>query len=156
MTKEIKSYIAGFLDGDGSIYVRLKPNSTYRYGFQVSPSIVFFQSSKEVQYLHWMRKILKRGYVRQRNDGVAEYIIGDRESLLWLIDELTPYLRLKKSQAKLMKKILVMQKEVKSGKDFLCLSKEIDRFGEMNYSKKRIQNSLAVKKTLKEEGLLTP
>ena len=94
--------------------------------------------------------------MRQRNDGVAEYTIGDRESLLWLIDELTPYLRLKKPQAKLMKKILVMQKEVKSGKDFLRLSKEIDRFGEMNYSKKRIQNSLAVKKTLKKEGLLTP
>ncbi len=41
-----KSYIAGFLDGDGSIYVRLKPNRTYRYGFQVSPYIVLFQSQK--------------------------------------------------------------------------------------------------------------
>ena len=41
-----KAYIAGFLDGDGSIYVRMKPNSTYKYGFQISSYIVLFQSQK--------------------------------------------------------------------------------------------------------------
>jgi len=28
-----KSYIAGFLDGDGSIYARAKPNKSYKYDF---------------------------------------------------------------------------------------------------------------------------
>ncbi len=44
MSKKIsstqKAYLAGFLDGDGSIYVRIKPNNTYKYGFQVAPYIV--------------------------------------------------------------------------------------------------------------------
>jgi hypothetical protein len=30
-----KAYLAGFLDGDGSIYVRLKPNQDCKFGFQV-------------------------------------------------------------------------------------------------------------------------
>jgi hypothetical protein len=34
-SSEHKAYLAGFLDGDGSIYARLKPNNTYRFGFQV-------------------------------------------------------------------------------------------------------------------------
>lgn len=47
LSSQQKAYIAGFLDGDGSIYVQLKPNPTYRYRFQVSPAIVFYQSEKE-------------------------------------------------------------------------------------------------------------
>ena len=41
-----KAYIAGFLDGDGSIYVRAKPNTSYRFGYQIALYIVFFQSAK--------------------------------------------------------------------------------------------------------------
>ena len=48
MSKKIttiqKAYIAGFVDGDGSIYVRLKPNKDYKYGYQVAPYIILFQS----------------------------------------------------------------------------------------------------------------
>ena len=42
-----RAYLAGFLDGDGSIYVQLKPNKTYRFGFQDAPYIVLFQSQKD-------------------------------------------------------------------------------------------------------------
>jgi len=55
LSTQQKAYIAGFLDGDGSIHVRLKPNSTYRYRFQVSPAIVFYQSVKEVEHLKWLQ-----------------------------------------------------------------------------------------------------
>ena len=44
--KNYYAYLAGFLDGDGSIYVRAKPNLSYKYGFQIAPYIVFFQSKK--------------------------------------------------------------------------------------------------------------
>lgn len=156
MSKELRAYIAGFLDGDGSIHVRLKPNKTYRFRFQIAPSIVFYQAKKEKHYLEWMQKTLQRGYLRERNDGIIEYIIGDRESMLWLIKELLPYLKLKQKQAQLMKEILVLQKKVEDGKDFLHLSQRIDEFQELNYSKKRTQNSLLVEEALKREGLLTP
>ncbi len=156
MTKEMKSYLAGFLDGDGSIHVRIKPNSTYRYRFQISPAVVFYQSKKEKVYFEWLKSILGRGYVRERNDGIVEYIIGDKKSILWLIDQLMPYLVLKKRQAELIKEIISLKEKVNSGRDFFELSKKIDEFQSINYSKKRIQNSSVVKMVLKKEGLLTP
>ena len=156
MSKELRAYIAGFLDGDGSIHVRLKPNKTYRFRFQIAPSIVFYQSKKERKYLEWMQKTLQKGYLRDRNDGIVEYIVGDQQSILWLIKELLPYLKLKQKQAQLMRETLLLKNKVKNGGDFLRLSKRIDEFQKLNYSKKRTQNSLLVKETLKREGLLTP
>ena len=151
-----KSYIAGFLDGDGSIYVRLKPNRSYRFLFQVSPAIVFYQSKKEIEHLKWLKNLIKRGYLRERKDGIVEYIIGDEESLKELLKEILPYLRVKKRQAKLMLEILRLKRKIKNGKDFLNLAKKIDEFQKINFSKKRIQNSSKVEEILKKEGLLAP
>lgn len=156
MNNEFKSYIAGFLDGDGSIHIRIKPNSTYKYNFQVSPNIVFYQSLKEISYMKDLQKKLNIGHLRKRNDGIVELIISDKKGLLWLIDQILPYLKLKKSQAILMKEILLIKENIKNAKDFLLLCKKIDSFEKLNYSKKRKYNSLYVEKELKKEGLLTP
>ena len=151
-----KAYIAGFLDGDGSIHVRLKPNSTYKFKFQISPSVVFYQSRKEKQFLIWLKNLINRGYIRERNDGIVEYILGDIESIEILLKELLPYLRLKEKQAKLMLKVISFKKNTETADDFLKLAQEIDKFQYLNYSRKRKQNSLEVEKTLKKEKLLAP
>jgi len=156
LSKQLKSYIAGFLDGDGSIYVKIKPNITYRYKFQVSPAIVFFQSEKEGNHLKWLQKTIGRGYLRKRNDGIIEYIIGDVDSIRDLSEKLLPYLRIKKRQAELMIEILKIKPKVVTALDFLNLARKIDKFQQINYSKKRIQNSFVVEKVLKREGLLAP
>ena len=154
LSNKQKAYIAGFLDGDGSIHVRLRPNSTYRFRFQISPSVVFYQSKKEKSYMQWLKNLMGRGYIRERKDGIIEYIIGDVKSIRILLEGIEPYLKLKKRQANLMLKTLKMKEKVKSAKDFVKLSEEIDKFQKLNYSKKRIQNSLEVKKVLKKEGFL--
>jgi hypothetical protein len=151
-----KAYIAGFLDGDGSIHIRLKPNETYQFGFQIAPSIVFYQSSKEIHFLNDLKKLLNIGYIRERNDGIVEYIIGDIESMLYLIDSILPYLRLKRKQAKLFKEIFCIKKSIKSAKEFYSMCKKIDSFEKLNYSKNRKQNSQKVKEYLLKKGLLTP
>ena len=156
LTNIQKSYIAGFLDGDGSIYVRLKPNSSYKYRFQVAPSIVFYQSTKAEKHLIWISKLIGRGYIRHRKDGITEYIIGDVRSIRELIMNILPYLKFKKKSAQLMLDILDHKEKVKTPKDFMKLSELVDKFEEYNYSKKRINKSDKVKSILKEEGLLTP
>src|SRR3989344_3264148 len=132
-----KAYLAGFLDGDGSIYVRLKPNSTYRYGFQVSPYIIFFQSSKSKEGFEELCSLLGFGYIRERKDGILEFTVSRREDILALLDIVRPYIILKKMQAELMTKILHQQSKVKDKQDFSVLIKLIDSFRELNYSKKR-------------------
>jgi len=55
-----------------------------------------------------------------------------------------------------MSEILEKKRTVKTAKDFIRLSKLIDQFKNLNYSKKRSQTSYSVEKLLKNKGLLTP
>ena len=154
LTKLNAAYVAGFLDGDGSIHVRLKPNATYRFRFQVAPNIVFYQSQKETKFLEGLRDMVGGGYVRLRNDGIAEYIIGDTETMRNLIKKIEPYLVLKKRQARLLIEILSCKENVKNEHDFLRMAQLIDQYKDLNYSKKRTVGFAQVKNELDKN--LTP
>ena len=137
LSSEQKAYLAGFLDGDGSIYVQLKPNSTYRYGFQVAPYIVLFQSQKSSEVFAKLCEMIGLGYCRQRSDGINEHIIGKTDELRKFLSIVQPYVILKVKQVELMLQILDVKENVKKIEDFKELAKLIDRFRELNYSKKR-------------------
>ncbi len=142
LTQPQLAYLAGFIDGDGSIYVRLKPNDTYRYGFQVAPYIILFQSAKDEVNFKKICQMLDCGYLRKRKDGILEYTIGRKEEILALIKLIKPYLILKRRQADLLEKIFRKKALVKSAKDFSRLMDLINTFAEINYSKKRIKHKL--------------
>ena len=132
-----KSYLAGFLDGDGSIYVRLKPNRTYRYGFQVAPYIVLFQSAKDRRNFEKVCRLIRCGYMRERKDGILEYTIVRKEAILTFLAWIKPYAVMKKKQVALMEEILKRKEKVKNKNDFALLMKLVNRFRDINYSKKR-------------------
>ncbi len=131
-----KSYLAGFLDADGSIYVQAKINKTYKYGYQIAPYVVLFQSKKENNFKQ-ICKLIGAGYVRQRKDGIIEYIIGKIDDISEFFEMVEPYVLLKKKQIQLMKKIIEAKRKVKNKKDFKALINLTDKFRELNYSKKR-------------------
>ena len=137
-----KAYLAGFLDGDGSIYVRLKPNFTYKYGFQIAPYIVFFQSKKGRTNFEKICSMCELGYIRERKDGIMEYIISKKDAIREFLVAVEPYVILKAQQLKLMIKILDLKDQVKNKNDFNVLAKLIDNFRELNYSKKRKMRTL--------------
>lgn len=132
-----KAYIAGFLDGDGSIYTRLKPNSTYRYGFQIASYIVLFQSQKEQINFQKICNLIGLGYLRKRNDGILEYIIGKTDSLRKFLQMVKPFVIIKKEQVNLILKILNAKEKIKDEKDFAKIADLIERFRDLNYSKNR-------------------
>jgi hypothetical protein len=137
-----KAYLAGFLDGDGSIYVRLKPNPTYKYGFQVAPYIVLFQSQKDQENFEKICSLIGLGYLRLRKDGILEYIIGKVNELRKFLKIVKPFVILKKEQVSLMIEILNKKERVRNKNDFLKLADLIDRFRNLNYSKKRKRRRL--------------
>jgi hypothetical protein len=96
------------------------------------------------------------GYIRKRKDGISELIIGDEKSQLELIESILPYAKLKLKQVQLMKEVLHKKKTVKCAKDFMKLCRIIDRYKSLNYSKKRSQNSIEVRKVLVQNNLITP
>lgn len=149
-------YFAGFLDADGSIYVRLKPNKTYRYDFQVSPAVVLFQKASARRGLEKIRSRLGVGYLRERKDGIIEFTIGDRPSIRLVLSKVLPFLILKRRQAKLMLKILDYSQNINSPEDFVRLAQMIDQFGLLNYSKKRLVSAQVVRHHLKTQRILTP
>ena len=132
-----KAYLAGFLDGDGSIYVHLKPNPSYRFGFQIAPYIVFFQSQKEKEKFQKICDLVQLGHIRERKDGILEYIVNKQEAIRKFIDWVQPYVILKKQQVALMTEILNKKQSINNYRDFQELAKLIDKFREINYSKKR-------------------
>src|SRR3989339_396870 len=125
-----KSYLAGFLDADGSIYVQAKPNKTYRFGFQVAPYIVFYQSHKDAKSFHRVCSLTKLGHKRLRKDGIVEHIISKQEEIISFIGLVEPYVIMKKSQIALLKRIISLKKKVKTRKDFKQLINVIDQFRE--------------------------
>jgi len=132
-----RAYLAGFLDGDGSIYVQLKPNKTYKFGFQVAPYIVLFQSQKDQKNFEQLCLMINLGYMRVRKDGILEYIIGKQENIIKFVNLVEPFVILKKLQIVLLKKIIAAKSKVENKKDFQALAKLIDTFRELNYSKNR-------------------
>ncbi len=156
LTNTQKAYIAGFLDGDGSVYVKLKKNNTYRYGYQIAPYITFYQQERHIKFLEWIKKMINTGYLRLRTDGVVEYTIGDEKSLIFFAKTIAPFSKLKSKQLKLLLSILNKKQKVKSIKNFIALCRLVDQFENLNYSKKRIQNTKQVLDNLIKIGLLTP
>ena len=142
LTQTQLAYLAGFIDGDGSIYVRLKPNDSYRYGFQIAPYIILFQSKKDEANFKRICDMLNCGYLRKRKDGILEYTIGRKDEILDLIKNIKPYLILKQRQANLLEEIFKLKASVKNKQDFSKLIDLINSFAEINYSKKRIKHKL--------------
>ena len=140
-SSQFKAYIAGFLDGDGSIYVRAKPNQSYRFGYQIAPTIAFFQSTSCKSFPNLCKKI-GYGILRLRKDGIYEFTISKQDDIKDFLLKVSPYLELKQKQSKLMLEILELKKKIKNKQDFEKLLNRIDTFRELNYSKKRKKRAL--------------
>lgn len=65
MDETTKAYIAGFLDGDGSIIFQLVPRKGYRYGYQIRTSVVFYQDTTYKNELSWLKQQLMTGYIQE-------------------------------------------------------------------------------------------
>lgn len=131
-----KAYLAGLLDGDGSIYVRAKPNSSYRYGYQIAPYVSFFQSGTCAEFPELCESI-GYGQIRLRKDGIYEFSITKQNEIKNFLQEVSPHLKLKQQQAKLIIEVLEQKTKVQSDSDFATLLELIDSFRELSYSKKR-------------------
>lgn len=139
------AYIAGFPDGDGSIFFQIIPRKDYKQKFQIRSSIAFYQKTNNVQILDWLKEVFEIGYIRHRKTGISDYTIVDSKEVYEILKLLEPFVILKKKQVNLGIKILELKN---SGVDFLEICKIVDNFKELNYSKKRKITTEFVNKSL--------
>ena len=97
-----KAYIAGFLDGDGSIMLQIKRRSDTDRGYRFMATVCLHQDSRHDKPLHWIRKALRCGYLSKRNDGMTELRINGFTKVREVLETLQPYLRFKTLQAEAM------------------------------------------------------
>lgn len=104
------AYIAGFLDGDGSLMLQVKKRKDGRLKRRFMTTICFYQDTRHEKNLHWIKKILGIGYIHHRNDGMTELRINGYSRVREILEALLPYIRFKKIQCKtLIKSCLLLE-----------------------------------------------
>ena len=135
------SYIAGFLDGDGSLMLQIKKRKDGRLKRRFMCTICFYQDSRHEKPLHWIRNILGIGYISRRNDGMTELRINGFMQTRNILKSLLPFLRFKKNQAQACYKASYLLSKKKSGRltrsELLRLVKYIIVIQGNNYATKR-------------------
>ena len=112
ITKENnRAYIAGFLDGDGSLMLQIKKRTDGKNKIRFMATICFYQDTRHEKNLFWIRKILGIGYLSRRNDGISELRINGFETVKEILKNLMPYIKFKKIQAKaLIESCMILSK----------------------------------------------
>jgi LAGLIDADG endonuclease len=150
------SYIAGFLDGDGSIHFQLVKQKEYRFGFYIRATVSFSQSTSARTGLEQIQTLLGGGgYIRDRGTGTSDLVITSRPLLLRILQEVEPYV------------IFTSPREASacdsssagSSEDpqvFLHLAGQVDAFATLNYSKTKRISAADVEQHLRSKGVLCP
>jgi hypothetical protein len=133
--KEILAYIAGFLDGDGSVFCQLVKGDSYKYGYHVRVSIVFFQRADKKWFLMKLKSFIGCGYIRVRKDFMCEYVITGSEAVVFLLNSLKPFVCLKLDIINKVLEIIAMKKQIKDENDFKKLCDLVESTEILNYSK---------------------
>jgi len=136
ITNEDKAYIAGFLDGGGSLLTQIV-KGTYKYGFTFRYTIQFVQNKKNHSIMLWLKSRLKIGNIRIRNDNISEYAITGKYAVALIIKVLLPYLKIKKELGYLLLNIIESDIKIVNKVDFLKVCLLVDSTLKYTYGKQR-------------------
>jgi hypothetical protein len=88
--ERLDSYIAGYVDGEGSFSVSVQRNTSSRLGFQLIPEFHVSQNGDRAQVLGLIRERLGCGYIKRnsRRDQALVFVVRRRRDLL---DQVIPF-----------------------------------------------------------------
>jgi hypothetical protein len=150
------SYVAGFLDGDGSIHFQLVRQKEYRFGFYIRASVSFSQSTSARRGLEHIQGLLGGGYLRDRGTGMSDLVITSRPLLLRILKDVEPHVIFKKEHVRKALELLPQLDRVKDPEVFLQRARDVDAFATLNYSKTKRIFAVDVERHLRSTGVLCP
>ena len=84
--ERLDSYIAGFVDGEGSFHVAVQRNPSTRIGWQLVPEFHVSQDAQRSEVLDLIRGHLGCGYIRENHRGSRDttlvFVVRRRDDLL--------------------------------------------------------------------------
>jgi intein/homing endonuclease len=92
-TEVEKAYIAGFIDGDGSININLN------HGRNVQPRVAIYQNKLDI--LEYIQSLYRGNIYKINSKGYWQLIICKYDDCRFILEDIFPYLRVKSVQASL-------------------------------------------------------
>lgn len=111
------AYIAGFLDGDGSIMLQMHRRKSSKDVFRIKTVICFYQDARHIKQIEWFKQILGCGYIYNRNDKICELRIEGFQRVFEILLRLKPFIRFKKKQVDLMLELIPKLQQKTISKD---------------------------------------
>lgn len=133
-----KAYLAAFLDADGAIMACIEKHDEKKFGFRVRVFIKISQNDRKI--LEWFRSITELGTIT-RNRKQHVWRVRDQKEVKNLLEILSPYLKVKRKQAELAKKILSI--EVKSLSKLIKVAQLADSLSRFNIRSKGRRKNFA-------------
>jgi hypothetical protein len=94
------SYLAGFLDGDGSIHFQLVRQREYRFGFYIRASLSLSQSTSARHGLEHLQRVIGGGYLRDRGTGMSDLVVTSRPLLIETLRAVEPHVIFKREHVR--------------------------------------------------------
>ena len=83
VTQELKWFLAGVIEGEGSVCASIKVHPTVKYGVFVDPEFFIYQHKVGVKLLHLAQEVFQTGRIvpKSGSDGVLVYAITSRKTI---------------------------------------------------------------------------
>ena len=94
--------------------------------------------------------------MRDRGTGMSDLVITARRDLIRLLEEISPYVRVKKEHVRNALLLLPFMEKIKDPETFLRLARMVDAFATLNYSKSKRISAADVEQHLRSMGVLCP
>jgi hypothetical protein len=148
-------YLAGFVDGDGSIVARFILHKDYvkTRPYQISLTVQVTQKTKRKWFLEEIKNIIGEGNVNDRKSGntkVSDYCLVGPAAVGKFLKQIQPYLRLKQKQANLVIRITEQLPYSQDPEKFYELCQLVDQVSALNDSKSRTITADIVISRMKE------
>ena len=110
-TTNMFAYIAGFLDADGYITIKIEKSKTCHFGIRGRVRVGFAQNRSRGFVLDILAKFVNSGVVSEYDhNNMAEYVINDQKAIFDLLTNIEPFVLVKKKQLELAKKFILFKK----------------------------------------------
>ncbi len=153
---EQASYLAGFLDGDGSIHFQLVRQREYKFGFYIRASMSLSQSTSARSGLETIQRMIGAGYIRDRGTGMSDLVITSRPVLQQILSEVEPFVIFKREHVRRARRLLERIRPRMREEEFLEIAHEVDAFATLNYSKSKRIFAADVEQHLRSMGVSVP
>ncbi len=151
MNVEQRAYLAGLIDGDGSLMLQLKPRTDVRHLFRVTVSVSIYQDTKYKHILEQVKEWIGFGSICDFKNGMSEFRIEGFERASSFLKEIEQYVLLKSEQVSIVLQAahIVLDKE-NSIENFLTVCELADKVSGCNYKSRRKHSLKSVVAALEE------